>query len=215
LLKNKALNLDSAFNLFDKDNKQAISIVDFKEIILFTLKFTTNQNELEDLTTSIFNGKTLLTKLDFYKIFAIHLPHEGPMEDLLKKSEETSLKSKVFNNPNQVIEIDNFSLNIGAGAKQQKLSEIISSESNLKKENIGENKTTSQIDPSFKLSGQINQTQALSQSQTHLTQTSNRSLKEIVGKINDYMMKTGKSSPSELYKMFDRDGDLKVGKDVI
>jgi len=215
LLKNKALNLDSAFNLFDKDNKQAISIVDFKEIILFTLKFTSNQNELEDLTKSIFNGRNLLTKLDFYKIFALHLPHEGPLEDLLKKSEGKAIDNKTINYQNQVIEIDNFSINIGGGLKQQIISEKNNSENILKKDNTTENKTTSSLEPTYKFSGQINQTQPLSQSQAQINHNSNRSLKEIVEKLNDYMMKTGKSSPSELYKMFDRDGDLKVGKDVI
>jgi hypothetical protein len=214
LLKNKALNLDSAFNLFDKDNKQAISIVDFKEIILFTLKFTSNQNELEDLTKSIFNNRNLLSKLDFYKIFAMHLPHEGPMEDLLKKSEGKAIDNKTLNYQNKVIEIDNFSINIGGGMKQQIISEKNNSENILKKDNTTENKTTSSLDPTYKLSGQINQTQPISQSLAQINQNSNRSLKEIVGKLNDYMMKTGKSSPSELYKMFDRDGDLKVGKDV-
>jgi hypothetical protein len=216
LLKNKGLNIDSAFNLFDKDNKQAISIVDFKEIILFTLKFTTSQNELEDLTRWIFNGKTNLTKLDFYKIFAMNLPHEGPMEDLLKKSVEKNINTKPIIN-NQVIDIDNFSLNITKDLKQEKISDIISlADSKKEIKNEQSNITNNTIlNPNISTT-QIIQPQPLIQNQrTQFNHNSNRTCKEIVEKMNEYMIKTGKSSPLEIYKIFDRDADLKVDKNVI
>lgn len=219
LLKNKSLNLDSAFCLFDKDNKQAISIVDFKEIILFTLKFTTSQNELEDLTRSIFNGKTTLTKLDFYKIFAMHLPHEGPMEDLLKRSNEIATK-RFPDEKNRIMDVNTFSINTCSENNREKISDRISNSENLTK--IENKIDTTMINPIMKASNQLpiqnshNQNQTLQHTQTQInSQTSNnRSLKEIVSKLNDYMIKTGKTSPLELYKLFDRDADLRVEKNV-
>ena len=78
-LKLKGLNIESAFNIFDIDKKKEISIENFKNTLIFTLKFTTNQNEVEYLVKTLFTskGKIKLDKNDFYKIFSKLLPSEG------------------------------------------------------------------------------------------------------------------------------------------
>ena len=78
-LKLKGLNIESAFNIFDIDKKKEISIENFKNTLIFTLKFTTNQNEVEYLVKTLFTskGKVKLDKNDFYKIFSKLLPSEG------------------------------------------------------------------------------------------------------------------------------------------
>jgi Ca2+-binding EF-hand superfamily protein len=78
-LKLKGLNIESAFNIFDIDKKKEISIENFKNTLIFTLKFTTNQHEVEYLVKTLFTskGKIKLDKNDFYKIFSKLLPSEG------------------------------------------------------------------------------------------------------------------------------------------
>jgi hypothetical protein len=77
-LKQKGLNIDSAFNIFDIDRMNEISIDNFKNTLIFTLKFTTNQIEIEHLIQIIYKnkGKTKLDKADFYKIFSKLLSSE-------------------------------------------------------------------------------------------------------------------------------------------
>ena len=79
-LKQKGLNIASAFNIFDIDNMNEISIDNFKNTLIFTLKFTTNQSDVEYLVKMLFmdKGKIKLDKADFYKIFSKLLPSEGP-----------------------------------------------------------------------------------------------------------------------------------------
>ena len=78
-LKQKGLNLESAFNIFDIDGMNEISIDNFKNTLIFTLKFTTNQSEIEYLVKILFKdkGKLKLDKNDFYKIFSKLIPSEG------------------------------------------------------------------------------------------------------------------------------------------
>ena len=79
-LKQKGLNIASAFNIFDIDNMNEISIDNFKNTLIFTLKFTTNQSDVEYLVKMLFmdKGKIKLDKADFYKIFSKLLPSESP-----------------------------------------------------------------------------------------------------------------------------------------
>ena len=78
-LKQKGLNVDSAFNIFDIDRMNEISLDNFKNTLIFTLKFTTNQSEIEYLIQILYKnkGKTTLDKADFYKIFSKLLSNEG------------------------------------------------------------------------------------------------------------------------------------------
>jgi len=81
-LKEKGLNLDSAFKIFDRDDKGEISIQDFHNTCIFTLKCATGQNEIEHLIKILYSDKnrTILNKIDFFKIFNQFLSGDGPFE---------------------------------------------------------------------------------------------------------------------------------------
>jgi len=128
VLKYKGFNVNSAFGIFDKDCNDTITVLNFKDIILFTLKFTNNQEELERITQVIFNGKNYINKLDFYRIFSPLLPvnigetnsNNIFLSDALNKSNHslntslnaynTSLRIQKNNNENQVV--DSISINL-------------------------------------------------------------------------------------------------------
>ena len=61
-VKQKGLNVDSAFNIFDIDRMNEISLDNFKNTLLFTLKFSTNQIEIEHLIKQL---NLIDDKIDF------------------------------------------------------------------------------------------------------------------------------------------------------
>ena len=74
ILRDKGLNMNSAFNIFDKDNEDQISLDNFRSTLLFTLKF--KENEVNQLVDIIFKNKVVLDKQDFYQIFNNLLPFD-------------------------------------------------------------------------------------------------------------------------------------------
>ena len=80
VLKSKGLSLDTAFNIFDIDKKNEISIDNFKITLISTLKFIQNQGEIEHLIKILYTNqsKTKLSKIDFFKIFSSLLSNDGP-----------------------------------------------------------------------------------------------------------------------------------------
>jgi hypothetical protein len=133
LMKHKGLTLYSAFNLFDKNNKEVIQVEDFKDLVQFHLKFTDKLRELEELVDSIFGKKRFLTKVDFYHVFSYLLPHDGPSENLLNedlRSSKISIKRQ-----NEDIKIDHsLEFSIGHDGKDtNKLKTRLSSKDLVKK----------------------------------------------------------------------------------
>ena len=131
-LKQKGLNVESAFNIFDIDGKNEISLENFKNTLLFTLKFTTNQNEMEHLIKLLYTskGKNVLDKADFYKIFGNLLPRED-------------IKYKTQFNPDLNLSNNN---NINNISNKENLMEntqpMIKSENNIRIENNLSNNNT-------------------------------------------------------------------------
>lgn len=202
LLKHKGLNLNSAFEIFDQDNKHAISLVNFKDTLLFTLKFTSNQQELEHLTQLIFNGRVNLSKLEFYKIFAYLLPHEGPAENLIG-SVNTGLNVSVIRGKEENKIVFNDSINLGPMEKDNIL-------------NLSKIEKESNKDFNLKVSNpELAKHKSSFNTKSPLIVDTNRSLKEIVVKINEYMSKTNKRTIVEVFKMFDKDGNSFMEKQVI
>ena len=83
-------------------------------------------------TNVIFKNRSSLTKLDFYKIFSIHLPHEGPMEDLTSNY-HNQLKIDLAKKNLHVV--DNISINISPNMKiteEQNVKDKIASSSSVK-----------------------------------------------------------------------------------
>ena len=105
-LKQKGLNVDSAFNIFDIDKMNEISLENFKNTLIFTLKFTTNQSEIEYLIQLFYKnkGKTTLDKADFYKIFSKLLSNEGrgymtqTNINIINKDDNSIINNNIINN---------------------------------------------------------------------------------------------------------------------
>ena len=191
-LKSKGLNLDSAFNIFDMDRKNEITMENFKIILMYTLKFTTNQNEMEHLCKILFTNeaRTKLSKIDFFKIFSMLLPHEGPANSVLMSSTYHIEDNNNYYNsnplPNNIIQSNNDSqFTINANKKKYNLTQ--STNNNALLNNINNMGETTRI---------IN---------------TNRSLEELGKLVFEHKMKMG-GDLSKIFKNLDRDGSLGIDK---
>jgi len=191
-LKSKGLNLDSAFNIFDMDRKNEITMENFKIILMYTLKFTTNQNEMEHLCKILFTNeaRTKLSKIDFFKIFSMLLPHEGPANSVLMSSTyHIDDNNNYYNSnplPNNIIQSNNDSqFTINANKKKYNLTQ--STNNNALLNNINNMGETTRI---------IN---------------TNRSLEELGKLVFEHKMKMG-GDLSKIFKNLDRDGSLGIDK---
>jgi len=191
-LKSKGLNLDSAFNIFDMDRKNEITMENFKIILMYTLKFTTNQNEMEHLCKILFTNeaRTKLLKIDFFKIFSMLLPHEGPANSVLMSSTYHIEDNNNYYNsnplPNNIIQSNNDSkFTINANKKKYNLTQ--STNNNALLNNINNMGETTRI---------IN---------------TNRSLEELGKLVFEHKMKMG-GDLSKIFKNLDRDGSLGIDK---
>ena len=196
LMKHKGLNLNSAFEIFDRENKQLISLVNFRDTILFTFNFTSKQDELEALTQLIFNGKTSLSKLDFYKIFAYLLPNDGITDNLITAN-------KTINN--QVVEGINITIvpENTQKANQTQPVNVSARDTGMERSQISFRKETN---TDFKRD---------IKTQPNVIIDSNRTVKEIILCINEYMIRTRKRNIVEVYKMFDKDANSFLDRHVI
>ena len=146
-LKQKGLNIESAFNIFDIDGENEISIDNFKNTLIFTLKFTTNQNEIEYLVNMLFKnkGKIKLDKADFYKIFSKLLPSEGKnyaTKININNSSEVK-NSLIDNNINNSEKTKEKEIIINTQENEQRSSSIIQSPINTNlnnRDNVSEKK---------------------------------------------------------------------------
>jgi len=204
-LKNKGLNLDSAFNIFDMDGKNEISIDNFKNILIYTLKFTTNQNELEHLINLLFSNKskTKLTKMDFYKIFSLLLPHSGPAASLLSSqynieiNEEEESKNNM-NKTSPFLIQGNSESQFSINAQKRKLDYT---------QTMNNKEGSSIIDTS-------NKNNFVSMKNIRDTTTlinTNRSLEELGKLVFEHRMKFG-GDLSKIFKNLDKDGSLGIDK---
>ena len=201
-LKNKGLNVDSAFKIFDIDQKNEISLSNFKDTLLFTLKFISNQQELEHLINILYmqQNRTILNKMDFYKIFGLLLPSGGPMSNLMSQS---YINNEIKNDTN----INKTEIKPNLVESQQKINMTIPAalvNDRRSSYNIN-NRTQPQMDYS---SSNINLNSSGTKQISNANNT-NRELKVICDLINEYKFRTGKEAV-DLYKLFDRDTSLKV-----
>jgi hypothetical protein len=195
LMKHKGLNLNSAFEIFDRENKQLISLINFRDTVLFTFNFTSKQEELEALTQLIFNGKTSLSKLDFYKIFAYLLPNDGIADNLITTNKNIN---------NQVVEGINLTIvpENDHKAIQNVPVNVSARETNMERSQISFRKETN---TDFKRD---------IKTQPNVIVDSNRTVKEIILCINEYMIRTRKRNIVEVYKMFDKDANSFLDRHV-
>ncbi len=189
-LKEKGLNVESAFNIFDIDRKNEISLDNFKNTLIFTLKFTTNQNELEHLIKILFasQGKSKLDKADFYKVFSKLLP-----------------SGQLYQTQNNI----NVPL---SGTNRINQTQISKTDENPPKNDINNNSmstTNNQINQLAK--SNVNDKDA----NDTINSNSSRKFHEIGELIAKYKAKKGKSKSEavDIFKdIFDRDASLGIDK---
>ena len=204
VLKAKGLNLDSAFNIFDMDGKNEITVENFKDILIYTLKFSTNQNEIESLIKLLFTNESrnVLTKTDFFRIFSMLLPHDGPASSVLMASaayqndnEDKKYETNLFANNQMISNMDSqFSINAEKQRKNSRTQNI-----NYINNNIGNTTNINNIN---------NQTNI---GETTSVVNTNRSLEELGKLVFEYRMKMG-GDFSQIFKDLDKDGSLGIDK---
>ena len=201
-LKSKGLNLESSFNIFDMDKKDEISIDNFKNVLIFTLKFTTNQNEIEHLIKILFSDqlRTKLTKIDFFKIFSLLLPHDGSTTSLLMPSPnyiDEKNNNKNSNFPNNTIQ-SNMDYQYTVDKEKFK--------SNIKSPKLSNNDAINNLGNT---NNNFNNKQKFGETNTILN--TNRSLEELGKLVFEYKFKMG-GQFSNLFKDLDNDGSLGIDK---
>ena len=199
-LREKGLNVDSAFNIFDMDNKGEISIMNFTNTLLFTLKFTSNQNELNHLTQVIFTDNNLnsLNRIDFYKIFAMLLPHEGPAENLINQSINQNQNFQTV--PNMITNNDTMKFTINSNRESR----------TIEPEKVDDENNTNTLK-----SSNVNNTFKTSTFNLDKNNLSTREVNEICNEIKKKMINTGKSSAIDLFKIFDKDSSSNLSKNEL
>ena len=239
-MKSKKLDLNSAFEIFDRDEDQLISLNDFNDTVLFTLNFAQNQQLLEELKRAVFGTKTTITKLDFYKIFAYYLPHEGPAENLIKDGDKNTTKIKVMKVDNQ-IEVNN-QLDILSSNEffkriddRKDIKDLTESNVNLEKTIELPKEPERVINPEKTLSNSIILNNTNNNMNNNINNSINfkhtrkssdvidnnsinfkntRKLTDIVSKIQEYMKTKNKRTIVEFFKIIDRDGNSYLDREV-
>ena len=196
-LKNKGLNLHSAFEIFDMDQKGEISLVNFKNTLWFTLKFTADQQEMEHLVKVIFTDmeRQSLNKKDFFQIFAMLLPHDGPAQDLIMQNNINNTMNIRPSQPNLISSSDNMKFSITGGGNST--IKVVEPE-NVSNNTTGRLKSGNNNNINNNLEGFGNQS------------ITNREIKDIMKEVNEYGIKSGKRSAVDIYKLFDKDSSLRI-----
>ena len=211
-LKSKKHNIESAFELFNLDQNDQISLSNFKLVLMTQLKYS-DSNEIELLVNLIFRESIFLSKLNFNKIFIPLLPEananqsnsftKGLMKEVEKKTTteitvtHTTDKSKVL-----------------ADLKEETTTvEIKKDEKTPTKELEKERKSTmlDEYEINYKSQNTKKEIEHNTTSNDLLIDTDRNNF-EIVQLIADYMKKTNRHAFSELFKMFDKDSNGHISK---
>ena len=213
-LKSKGLNLDSAFNLFDMDNNNEITIDNFKNILIYTLKFTTNQNELDHLINLLFSSqsRTKLNRMDFYKIFSLILPHTGPAASLLSSEYNIELNednnindsNKKMNKTSPLIIQQNSDSQFIINPQKRKLDLTQNINNKVDMSNMGSSNNIITNNISNNLLRNMKDT-------TTVILNTNRSLEELGKLVFEHRMKMG-GDMSKIFKNLDKDGSMGIDK---
>ena len=192
-LKEKGLNVESAFHIFDIDKQNEISVDNFQNTLIYTLKFTTNQMEMDHLIKLIFKnqGRTKLDKVDFYQIFSKLLPSGQLYETQYNISNNIYLNNTNTNNDFQL-------------KKEQGNNDINAKTSNSGY--ISGNQIYNNINQDLNNKDKDKET---------INSNKDRSLNEIGELIAKYKLKKGKSKSDavDIFKfIFDKDASLGIDK---
>ena len=212
VLREKGLNMNNAFRIFDKDDEDQISLENFKSIVLFTLKCTKNDDELAKLVNVVFKNKVVLDKQDFYQIFNNLLPFDDEFNSNRRTNilgEKTEISFNVIDKQNNQNEVNNYNT---TGALRVNPNNNIQN-NNLTNYNLYESNTNTNL---FNNTNNINNTNYNMNKNTNNNVNNagrrrSRSINEIMIQVDEYMLYFGKRTASDLFKIFDQDANLRVG----
>ncbi len=212
VLREKGLNMNNAFRIFDKDDEDQISLENFKSIVLFTLKCTKNDDELAKLVNVVFKNKVVLDKQDFYQIFNNLLPFDDEFNSNRRTNilgEKTEISFNVIDKQNNQNEVNNYNT---TGALRVNPNNNIQN-NNLTSYNLYESNTNTNL---FNNTNNINNTNYNMNKNTNnnvnnVGRRRSRSINEIMIQVDEYMLYFGKRTASDLFKIFDQDANLRVG----
>ena len=205
-LKSKGLNLDSAFNIFDMDKKNEISLDNFKNILIFTLKFTTNQNEIEHLSKLLFTNykRTKLSKMDFFKIFAMLLPHDGPASSVMMSS-----TYQIENNDD-----NNYDNKYQTNPMSNKIQSNMDSQFTIDAERQRIKSNTQNMNYNYNIGTTTNLNDKMNMGETTTIINTNRSLEELGKMVFEHRIKMG-GDFSKIFKNLDKDGSMGIDKNEL
>ena len=199
-LREKGLNMNSAFRLFDSYNQNYITIDSFRNI-LASIQYTKSNEEILQLVQIIFGNKTIIYKIDFDQIFDNLLPIDNKIHYTNKNIDNSSFYDKNLIESNQ-----NMNFSIDRQYESQNLN-------NLNEDNMNNN-INNNFQSNNKNQGNNFNTGFISNfyNKNNINEMPTRNVKEIMKNTNDFLDKFGPYNVIDLYKMFDSDGNSFVGK---
>ena len=204
ILRDKGLKMKSAFNIFDKDKEDQISLENFRSIALFTLKF--EQKDLDKLIQIVFGNKVVLDRQDFRKIFNNLLDYEDDFDNtqkIKKLGEQTQISFNIIDKQNNN-NINNIKNNTTGALNQYDV--------NVSNSGIMTNYNNFNNNYNNNINNISNTNNNLNSQKLKNTKRRSRTMNEIMLKVDDYMFYFGKRTAADLFKIFDQDTNLKVGK---
>ena len=199
ILRQKGLKMNSAFSIFDTDGENQISIENFRSIALFTLKL--DQKDLDKLIPIVFGNKVVLDQQDFYQLFNNLLPMDDETEYKKTKvlGQQTQISFDIIDKQNTTNNINNIKINNTTGDLNQIDVEASNNTMNNKLYATNYNNINNNIN-------------IYNVNKNKYVKKNSKTMNEIILKIEDYMFHFGKKTASDLFKIFDHDANLKVGK---
>ena len=198
-LRDKGLNMNSAFNIFDKDNEGQISLDNFKSIIYFNLQFTKRDDEISKLVDLIFKNKVVIDRQDFNKIFNNLLPNDNNFNSERKNvilDQNTEINLTVIDKKNYTTGTIN---NMNANNMSNNYNTYYNNNNNIFS------------NPNTNLKTNTNAINNLNVIDSGTIRRKSRSMREIMLKVDDFMFYFGKRTAADLFKIFDQDENFRVG----
>ena len=208
ILRDKGFNINSIFNILDKDNEDQVSLENFRSVIssIVSLK----EDEIQKLIEIIFKNKVVLDKQDFYQIFNNLLPFDDNFNFNRKTrvlGENTEISLSVIDKQNNNTNRNNYNTTgIIKQVEPNTTQNYNYTNYNFNNNNVFDNtnNNTNNLEITNKLYFTNNNKGSPGKRRS-------RTMNEIMLKVDDYMFYFGKRTASDLFKIFDQDANLRIG----
>ena len=221
-LKNKKLTVESAFEFFNIDNTENLTISNFRNVLANLLRYDNSNKEIDTILDLIFEDSVFLSRLDFNKIFMPLIPYENNNISNVKNKNDVNITikhqiSNISNNNNNFIETINKSIDKkNSTYSENMLNKNKSEQINKNFINVNQNKDDVVImnsNDSFNSKSIIHKNSNISKSTINNNNVSTtRDVKDILNLVSDYVKRTNKNSLSELFRNFDKNQSQNIDK---